>query len=306
MKQPSWIAVLNSACTDVSGTAVCECHPGYTGVYCDPVVCAANEYISNHTCQPCAPGTTHPANTAAPGEDTQCEAVICAENENVIDHVCHPCDAATPNEPGDDASGEDTACDTPICGENEYVLDHECLSCPPGTTNAAGDIVTRDNTVCDITYCEISNERVENYNCVPCDRHFVNEAGDDASFEAYSFLKILGSAIYNPDILAHSPDGSLWVTDWYEHTLWRIGPDETATEHPEAAYYEIMAIDFSSDGSQVYFVDALEKSNISMNADGGQLTHINLSFGYVTDIALGEDNDLYILDSGDNNCSQWI
>ena len=109
--------VSNSACTDVSGTAVCECHPGYTGVYCDPVVCAANEYISNHTCQPCAPGTTHPANTAAPGEDTQCEAVICAENENVIDHVCHPCDAATPNEPGDDASGEDTACDTPICGK---------------------------------------------------------------------------------------------------------------------------------------------------------------------------------------------
>ena len=87
--------------------------------------------------------------------------------------------------------------------------------------------------------------------------------------------------------------------------MWRIGPDETAAVS-EAAYYEIMAIDFSSDDSQVYFVDAYENQIISMNADGGQLTHINLSFGYVTDIALGEDNDLYILDSGDNKCSEWI
>ncbi len=291
--------VSNSTCTDSSGMAQCVCDAGYAGVYCDPVVCAADEYVSDHTCQPCAPGTTHPANTPAPGENTACENIICAENENVVNHACQPCDTSTPNEPGDDASGEDTACDTPICGENEYVLAHECLPCAPGTTNAAGDIITRDDTTCDITYCG-ENERVENYACIACDRHFVNAAGDDASFEAYSFTKTLGMDIYNPDILAQSPDGSLWVTDWYDHKLWRIAPDDTATEYPEAGAYEIMAIDFNSDGSKVFFIDSYENQIVSMNADGSELTQINLSFGYVNDIALYGDNLLYILDAGDN------
>ena len=45
------------------------------------------------------------------------DLVLCAENEHVLSHVCEPCAFGSTNEAGDDASGDNTACEVRIISE---------------------------------------------------------------------------------------------------------------------------------------------------------------------------------------------
>jgi len=117
---------------------------------CRRLHCAANEYVSNHACVACPPGTTNVYDAYELDGDTSCDAMLCAENERVENNACVSCPAGTTNAAGDDASGSaDTSCT--ICAANYYVSSNTCTACPAGTTNAAGDDASSSaDTSCDV------------------------------------------------------------------------------------------------------------------------------------------------------------
>ena len=68
----------------------------------------------------------------------------------VENHRCVVCVPGTYRDPGDDASGPDTTCDVIQCAENEYVSSHTCQAWrPAGTYNESGDLASGPDTVCD-------------------------------------------------------------------------------------------------------------------------------------------------------------
>ncbi|MBL91152.1 MAG: hypothetical protein CMH56_04975 [Myxococcales bacterium] len=286
----------NSTCNDETGQALCVCDAGYTGTYCEPVVCEADHFVAAHLCTPCAPGTTRLAGDLAYAEDTQCLPILCAENENVVNHNCEPCNPATPNEPGDDASGVDTLCDTPICAEDEYVLNHLCVACPAGTTNAPGDVISGDDTQCDITYCA-ANEYVIQHQCVPCEKHFVNDAGDDSAETGYSRTGTVGEMLYDATTVEVAPNGSVWAFNYYDNNFWTIGSDGTTSQiFTYFNYPDSLA--FSADGLTVYIADSGSNRLFKMNTDGTNLIEFGFDFGWISDIEISEEGTVYIVDSG--------
>jgi hypothetical protein len=81
-----------------------------TTLTCTPISCAADFYVSDHTCVACAAGTSNAAGDLASGSNTACDITYCAENEYVSGHACVACASGYENEAGDDASGDDTSC----------------------------------------------------------------------------------------------------------------------------------------------------------------------------------------------------
>ena len=57
------------------------------------------------------PGEYNAAGDEAEGPDTTCDIIICAENEYVSNHTCQACPAGTYNAEGDPANETDTVCD---------------------------------------------------------------------------------------------------------------------------------------------------------------------------------------------------
>lgn len=113
----SYPCVNGGTCFDTpEGSWFCICPPGYGGAQCDiGFTCAENEFVSDHLCLACAPGTTNAAGDEWGGADTSCDITYCAENESVTNNTCVACPAGTGNEAGDDASGSDTFCDVLTC-----------------------------------------------------------------------------------------------------------------------------------------------------------------------------------------------
>ena len=120
------------------------------------IICAENEYVSNHTCQACPTGTYNATGDPASGPDTVCDSILCNNNYYVSDHKCIVCAPGKYNDGGDDASGPDTVCDIIECAENEYVSNYACQACPSGTYNAAGDLANGSDTVCDASFVTIT------------------------------------------------------------------------------------------------------------------------------------------------------
>ena len=58
------------------------------------------------------------------GVYTSCDVILCGENEYVLNHICTSCEPGTTNEAGDDASRGNTSCDVTLCNENEYVKEN--------------------------------------------------------------------------------------------------------------------------------------------------------------------------------------
>ena len=98
------------------------------------------------------PGTYNAVGDDASGPDTTCDTIICAENEYVSDHTCQACPAGTYNTDGDPASGPDTVCDSILCNDNYRVEDHKCIVCAPGTYNSSGDDASGPDTTCDTSF----------------------------------------------------------------------------------------------------------------------------------------------------------
>jgi len=152
-----------------------------TNVFKVLLTCMENEYVSNHDCVPCAPGSTRPAGDLATGGDTACAATACAVNEYVSNHACIDCAPGGTRPPGDLATGPDTACaNTVVCAANEYVSNHACVPCAPGSTRPAGDPAIGSDTTCADTLCA-ADEHVESHTCVSCPPGTTRPAGDPAT-----------------------------------------------------------------------------------------------------------------------------
>jgi len=182
-----------TVCTEnqyVSNHACVDCAPGSTRPAGDPasgadttctaIACAANQYVASHACVDCAPGSTRPAGDLATGANTTCESTVCAADEHVANNTCVACAPGSTRPAGDLATGLDTTCADTVCAVNQYVSNHACVDCAPGGTRPAGDLATGANTACENTVCAL-NERVSNHTCTPCAAGSTRPAGDLAS-----------------------------------------------------------------------------------------------------------------------------
>ena len=162
--------MINAAGDDASG--------GDTS--CDPLLCAAEQYVADHECETCPPGTLNGAGDDASSDDTECDPILCDEDEHVVSNACESCAPGSLNDSGDDASGGDTECDPILCSVDEHVFSHVCEPCELGMERAAGDDASGDDTSCTVTLCQ-PDERVENHACVACDGGTYNGPGDRAT-----------------------------------------------------------------------------------------------------------------------------
>ena len=166
-----------------------QCAPGTTSnggppagpdTSCDAIVCGVNTHVSNNICEPCPPGTRSSGNFLATGSDNECQAIRCAIHQHVFNNTCIACAAGSENEAGDDASSVNTVCDAILCGENEHVASNQCVACPAGHTHSAGDDASGGDTSCDQILCS-AGQFVQNNTCVACEPGSTNSAGDSAA-----------------------------------------------------------------------------------------------------------------------------
>ena len=108
--------------------------PAGPDTVCEPVLCMANERVSNHSCVSCGPGSVNDAGDDASGSDTQCDAILCDIHEHAVNHNCVECPPGSENQAGDDSSGADTMCDAILCAVNHHVVNNACVACPDGHT----------------------------------------------------------------------------------------------------------------------------------------------------------------------------
>ncbi len=88
---------------------------------------------------------------------------MCGKDQYVSNHNCVSCPPGTTNDPGDDIIGGDTQCTAVLCNENQHVKNNKCISCLAGMENSAGDDSSGNNTYCSIK--EIVRSESENTSC---------------------------------------------------------------------------------------------------------------------------------------------
>ena len=121
------------ACILLSGAFACTSTPSDTGDTDDPAqtLCAENEAVTDHTCVPCAQGTSNEAGDPVQGEDTSCDPCD-PGTYDPGDYTCIPCDAGFISEA---AAATCTPCDA-----GTYESENQCLECPEDFTSAEGSI----------------------------------------------------------------------------------------------------------------------------------------------------------------------
>jgi hypothetical protein len=148
---------------------------------CRTSICGLGYFVFNHSCVRCALGKTNVVNENATGTDSNCTVVHCKQNQYVLNHLCVACPRGTTNPVnGTAATGEDTSCTPVVCGIHEQVKNHTCVSCPPGSTNTRNDDASAADTSCLPTFCAL-HERVLNHTCVACGVGSTNYPGNDCT-----------------------------------------------------------------------------------------------------------------------------
>lgn len=100
------------------------------------------------------------------------DSMLCGENQYVLNHTCVSCPPGTVSNINSlfarhDANGVDTSCKPVLCESNHYVSNHSCVLCPSGMYREPGDMASLNNTDCIPTcpagyfYCQRPNTEVD-------------------------------------------------------------------------------------------------------------------------------------------------
>jgi hypothetical protein len=195
-----------------SDDTYCECNAGYRDVgentndmTCDPIVCAANYRVQNHTCVPCLNNQINDAENIASGGDTDCKCHVGAIKENDI-CVC-PAGWGWDGSKCDECKAEDKRYNnvsSPAVLQGGVCAN---ISCPIGQGFGVDSSVS-NNTVIDAhcVSCDGSSfsNNADDGECLPCPSGFISS--DDRT--SCLLLGCTNSSACNYNASAEADDGS--------------------------------------------------------------------------------------------------
>jgi len=122
---------------------------------CGKERCAVDEYVMEHRCVPCQPGTHRPSGDSPLGSNTNCQGPpidLCPDDVAKTDPGVCGCGYADLDRNGDGSPD----CDSNLCGPDEHVVSLRCQPCGSGLNRPGGDDPSTDDTQCfDVDECEI-------------------------------------------------------------------------------------------------------------------------------------------------------